>query len=188
MDKKINDIQENAAINMKKCVHSFVKSANKIHIGRVSPNMLDSIIVEYYGTVTPISALTNSVVEDFRTLVVTVFDPSTIKLVEKAILTSNLGLMPIIQGNLIRIRLPVLTEDRRRTLIKMIRSESEKSKISVRNIRRICNDKVKSLLKCKEIDEDSEFHFQNEIQKLTDFWIKKIDLAFKKRELELMQF
>lgn len=187
MINKIDDIQKDLEINMKKCIDHFKININKIHIGRISSNILDSIMVEYYGIVTPVSQLTNSIVDRPHTLIITVFDSNMIKPIEKAIFTANLGLTPILNKNIIRITLPILTEDRRLTLIKMVRSESEKSKISVRNIRRIANDKVKIFVKNKEIDSDDERYIYNEIQNLTNVWIKKIDLILKEKELELMQ-
>ncbi|ADV33675.1 ribosome recycling factor [Candidatus Blochmanniella vafra str. BVAF] len=188
MINEICEIQADLKEQMKKCIDSFKINVNKIHVGHVSPNMLNFITVEYYGSVIPLSQLTNSVVEKPRTLAITVFDASMIKTIEKAILTANLGFTPIAHGNVIRITLPILTEDRRRTLIKMMRIESEKSKISLRNIRRIANDKIKVFLKKKEINVDDEYHRQNEIQNLTNFWVNQINMILKEKELELMMF
>lgn len=187
MINKVDDCQKNLETNMKKCVDNFKMNINKIHIGRISSSILDSIIVEYYGTLVPVSQLTNSVVHSPRTLMITVFDLDMIKSIEKAIFAANLGLTPIVNKNVIHVTLPILTQSRRLTLIKKVRDEAEKSKISIRNIRRIANDKVKFFLKNKIISIDDEHHYQNEIQNFTDVCIKKISLILKEKELELMK-
>lgn len=188
MGDQISNLQEYADSHMKKCVISFRENINKIHIGRISPDILDGIQVEYYGVLTPLLQLTNSVVENLHTLVITVFDKKMIKSVEKAILNSDLGLNSVLSENVLRVMLPCLTEERRLHLVKIIRIEAEKSKVSIRNIRRYIKDKIKILSKNKEINTDKEHFFQDKIQKLTDFWIKEIDVFLKKKELELMKF
>lgn len=188
MINNIRSLQKNLEMNMQKCINILMININKVHISRVSSNMLDSVMVEYYGVLTPVSQLTNSIAEQSRTLAITVFDPKMVKIIEKAILSSDLGLIPILNRNTIRITLPLLTEDRRRKLIKMVRIESEKSRIAIRNIRRIFNEKIKTLLKNKEITKDDEHFLQSEIQNLTNHWIKKVDFILKQKELELIQF
>lgn len=188
MNDQINDFQKDAELNMKKCITGFQEYINKIYVGRVSPKMLDGIYVNYYNVSTPLSQLTHTIVENPRTLAITVFDQKMIKSVEKAILMSNLELNPIVFENIIRITLPVLTENRRIYLIKTIRAESEKNKISIRNVRRYVNEKIKILKKNKEINVDEERYLEMKIQKLTNFWIEKIDVIFKQKELELMTF
>ncbi|URJ23534.1 ribosome recycling factor [Blochmannia endosymbiont of Camponotus sp. C-003] len=188
MINKIDNIQIDSEIHMKNCINNFKTNINNIHIGRISPKILNNIRVDYYGISTPLSQLANTVAEDSRTLAITVFDHQIIKSTEKAIFMSDLQLIPISHGNIIRVTLPALTEERRRTLIKMVRSEAEKSKIAIRNVRRIANDKTKILLKNKEINEDEEHFFHNEIQKLTNIWIKKIDIILTEKESELMKF
>ncbi|URJ29179.1 ribosome recycling factor [Blochmannia endosymbiont of Camponotus modoc] len=188
MINKINNIQTDSEIHMKKCIKNFKITINNIHIGRISPNILNNIRVDYYGISTPLSQVANAIVEDSRTLAITVFDHQLIKSTEKAIFMSDLELIPISHGNIIRVTLPALTEERRHTLIKMVRTEAEKSKIAVRNVRRIANDKTRILLKKKEINEDEEHFFQNEIQKLTNIWIKEIDIILTEKESELMKF
>ncbi|URJ25340.1 ribosome recycling factor [Candidatus Blochmannia ocreatus (nom. nud.)] len=173
---------------LKKCINTFKKHINTIHIGKVSINMLNNIQINYYGALVPIRQVSNITVENPRTLTVNVFDIKIIKLVEKAINTSELELNPISCGNIIKIVLPMLTEERRITLTKVVRSESEKSKISIRNIRRIANDKIKFLLKNKEINEDIMHNYHNKIQKLTDTYIKEINFILSKKEMELMKF
>lgn len=184
---KIDNVQKDLEIGMEKCIDNFKININKIHIGRISSNILDSIMVEYYGVLTPVSQITNSIVDNPHTLIITVFDFNMVKIIEKAIFTANLGLTPISSKNVIRVILPTLTQDRRSDLIKMVRIESEKSKISVRNIRRIANDKIKMFVKNKEISIDDEHNFENIVQNLTDIWIKKINFILKEKEFELMQ-
>lgn len=185
---KINNIQKNLETDMKKCIKNFKMNINNIHVGRVSPNILNNIRIDYYGAPTPLSQLANAIAKDSRTLAITVFDQKIIKSIEKAIFMSSLGLVPISHGNIIQVTLPPLTEERRHTLIKMVRTASEKSKISIRNVRRIANDKIKILTKNKEINEDEEHDFQKKIQKLTNTWIKEIDAISIAKESELMKF
>ncbi|EOV0997244.1 ribosome recycling factor [Edwardsiella piscicida] len=184
----INEIRKDAETRMDKCVESFKGNISKIRTGRAHPNLLDDIQVEYYGTATPLRQLANIVAEDSRTLALTVFDRSMSGAIEKAILTSDLGLNPASAGTVIRVPLPPLTEERRKDLIKLVRSEAESGRVSVRNVRRDANDKVKALLKDKEISEDEDRKSQDEIQKITDLMIKKIDAALADKEKELMDF
>jgi ribosome recycling factor len=144
--------------------------------------------VEYYGTPTPLRQLAQVTVEDTRTLKINVFDRSMGPAVEKAIMASDLGLNPSSAGTDIRVPLPALTEERRKDLIKVVRGEAEQGRVSVRNVRRDANDKVKALLKDKEISEDDDRRSQDDVQKLTDAAIKKIDAALADKEAELMQF
>ncbi|MFV4845253.1 ribosome recycling factor [Edwardsiella tarda] len=184
----INEIRKDAEVRMEKCVESFKGNISKIRTGRAHPNLLDGIQVEYYGAATPLRQLANIVAEDSRTLAVTVFDRSMSGAIEKAILTSDLGLNPSSAGTVIRVPLPPLTEERRKDLIKLVRSEAESGRVSVRNVRRDANDKVKALLKDKEISEDEDRKSQDDIQKITDLMIKKIDAALADKEKELMEF
>ena len=184
----INDIRKDAEVRMDKCVEAFKTQISKIRTGRASPSLLDSIIVEYYGTPTPLRQLASVTVEDTRTLKINVFDRSMGPAVEKAIMASDLGLNPSSAGADIRVPLPPLTEERRKDLIKVVRGEAEQGRVSVRNVRRDANDKVKALLKEKEISEDDDRRSQDDIQKMTDAAIKKIDAALAEKEAELMQF
>jgi ribosome recycling factor len=145
-------------------------------------------MVEYYGSPTPLRQLANIVAEDARTLAITVFDKSLTPLIEKAILTSDLGLNPASAGTVIRVPLPPLTEERRRDLTKIVRGEAEQGRVSIRNIRRDANDQIKALLKDKEISEDDERKSQDLIQKATDAAIKKLDTVLADKEKELMEF
>nr|WP_154114597.1 MULTISPECIES: ribosome recycling factor [Yersinia pseudotuberculosis complex] len=173
---------------MEKCLEAFQNHISKIRTGRASPSILDGIQVEYYGTATPLRQLANIVVEDSRTLALTVFDRSLSAAVEKAIMTSDLGLNPSSAGTVIRVPLPALTEERRKDLIKVVRAEAEQGRVSIRNVRRDANDKVKALLKDKEISEDEDRRSQDDVQKLTDAYIKKVDAALAVKEAELMDF
>ncbi|QCR35186.1 ribosome recycling factor [Nissabacter sp. SGAir0207] len=184
----INEIKKDAETRMEKCVDAFKNHISKIRTGRASPSLLDGIQVEYYGSATPLRQLANVVAEDARTLAITVFDRTLGPAVEKAIMASDLGLNPSSAGTVIRVPLPPLTEERRRDLIKVVRGEAEQGRVSVRNVRRDANDKVKALLKDKEISEDEERRSQDDVQKMTDVFIKKIDAALAEKEAELMEF
>jgi ribosome recycling factor len=184
----INDIKKDAEIRMEKCVEAFKNHISKIRTGRASPGILDGIMVDYYGSSTPLRQLAQVTVEDSRTLAISVFDRTVSAAVEKAIMTSDLGLNPSSAGATIRVPLPALTEERRKDLIKVVRSEAEQGRVSVRNVRRDANDKTKALLKDKEISEDEDRRSQDEIQKMTDMFIKKVDAALAEKETELMDF
>ncbi|EIB99867.1 MULTISPECIES: ribosome recycling factor [Pantoea] len=184
----INDIKKDADTRMEKCVEAFKNTISKVRTGRASPSLLDGIVVEYYGTPTPLRQLASVTVEDSRTLKINVFDRTLSAAVEKAIMKSDLGLNPSSAGSDIRVPLPALTEERRKDLIKIVRGEAEQGRVSVRNVRRDANDKIKALLKDKEISEDDERRAQDEIQKMTDAYIKKVDAALSEKETELMDF
>lgn len=145
-------------------------------------------MVEYYGSATPLRQLANVTVEDSRTLAINLFDRSLGSAVEKAIMASDLGLNPSSAGSVIRVPLPPLTEERRKDLIKVVRGEAEQGRVAVRNVRRDANDKVKALLKDKEISEDEDRRSQDDIQKMTDAYIKLLDAALADKEKELMEF
>ena len=184
----LNEIQKEAQERMEKSIDAFQNHISKIRTGRASPSLLDGIMVEYYGSPTPLRQLANIVAEDARTLAITVFDKSLTPLIEKAILTSDLGLNPASAGTIIRVPLPPLTEERRRDLTKIVRGEAEQGRVSIRNIRRDANDQIKALLKDKEISEDDERKSQDLIQKATDVAIKKLDAVLAEKEKELMEF
>ncbi|WP_034912455.1 MULTISPECIES: ribosome recycling factor [Erwinia] len=184
----INEIRKDTETRMDKSVEAFKNNISKIRTGRASPSILDGITVEYYGTPTPLRQLASVTVEDSRTLKVNVFDRSVSAAVEKAIMTSDLGLNPSSAGSDIRVPLPALTEERRKDLIKIVRGEAEQGRVAVRNVRRDANDKLKALLKDKEISEDEDRRSQEEIQKMTDAFIKKVDTALAEKEAELMDF
>ncbi|MGL4733818.1 MAG: ribosome recycling factor [Enterovibrio sp.] len=172
---------------MNKSVEALKQTLSKIRTGRAHPALLDGLQVDYYGSSTPLKQLGSIIAEDARTLAITVFDKSMTQAVEKAIMTSDLGLNPMSAGTVIRVPLPALTEERRRDLVKIVRNEAEQGRISVRNIRRDANAEIKALLKAKEISEDDDRRSQDDIQKLTDAAVKKIDQILELKEKELME-
>ncbi|MFH7564139.1 ribosome recycling factor [Oceanimonas smirnovii] len=183
----INDIKTDAKTRMEKSVEALKSQMNKVRTGRAHPSLLDTIHVDYYGASTPLNQLANITTEDSRTLAVTVFDRSMIQAVEKAIMMSDLGLNPSSAGAMIRIPLPPLTEERRKDLIKVVRNEAEQGRVAIRNIRRDANNSLKALLKDKEISEDDERRGQDDVQKITDTFIKQVDDALAAKEKELME-
>jgi len=183
----INDIKQDAKQRMEKSVDALRSQISKVRTGRAHPSILDSVMVPYYGVDTPLKQLANITVEDSRTLALTVFDKSSASAVEKAIMTSDLGLNPASAGTVIRVPLPPLTEERRRDLVKVVRNEAEQGRVAIRNIRRDANSDLKDLLKEKEISEDEERRATEEIQKLTDTYIAKIDEALAEKEKDLME-
>ncbi|MGQ8775687.1 ribosome recycling factor [Serratia sp. NA_112.1] len=184
----INEIRKDADSRMEKSVEAFKNQISKIRTGRASPSILDGIMVEYYGSATPLRQLASVTVEDSRTLAINLFDRSLGSAVEKAIMASDLGLNPSSAGSVIRVPLPPLTEERRKDLIKVVRNEAEQGRVAVRNVRRDANDKVKALLKDKEISEDEDRRSQDDVQKMTDAYIKLLDAALAEKEKELMDF
>ncbi|CUA82985.1 ribosome recycling factor [Pseudidiomarina woesei] len=183
----INEIKQDAKQRMEKSVEALRSQISKVRTGRAHPSILDGVMVPYYGVDTPLKQLANITVEDSRTLALTVFDKSSAGAVEKAIMTSDLGLNPASAGTVIRVPLPPLTEERRRDLVKVVRNEAEQGRVAVRNIRRDANSDLKELLKEKEITEDEERKGTEEIQKLTDTYIAKIDELLAEKEKDLME-
>ncbi len=184
----INEIQNDAKTRMRKSVESLTGQLAKIRTGRAHPSLLDSIVVPYYGADTPLRQLANIVIEDARTLAITVFDKELTKAVDKAIMSSDLGLNPMSAGTVIRVPLPPLTEERRKDFIKVVRGEVENGRVAIRNIRRDANSDFKALLKDKEISEDEQHQAEDEIQKLTNQFIKEMDEQLAAKEKELMEF
>ncbi|MGO2373437.1 MULTISPECIES: ribosome recycling factor [Pseudoalteromonas] len=172
---------------MQKSVTALSSQLSKIRTGRAHPAILDGIMVPYYGAPTPLNQVANVTIEDSRTLALSVFDKSLAQAVEKAIMASDLGLNPMSAGSVIRVPLPPLTEERRKNLIKIVRGEVESGRVAIRNIRRDANGDVKSLLKDKEISEDEARQSDDEIQKLTDKFIKEMDTQLAAKEAELME-
>lgn len=183
----LNDIKKDAEARMKKSVEALRSELTKLRTGRAHPSLLEHINVEYYGSPVPLSQVGNIGVEDARTLTITLWERNMIQAVEKAILTSDLGLNPNSAGTVIRIPMPPLTEERRRELIKVVRHEGEGAKVAIRNIRRDANNDLKELLKAKEISEDDERRGQEEIQKLTDRYIVEVDKVLEVKEKDLME-
>lgn len=183
----INDILKDSKTRMEKSVEALKSQLSKIRTGRAHPSLLDGIQVSYYGANTPLRQVANVSVEDARTLTISVFDKTLIQPVEKAILQSDLGLNPMSAGTTIRVPLPPLTEERRRDLVKVVRNEAEGARVAMRNIRRDANADLKTLLKDKEIGEDDERKAADEVQKLTDAFVKKVDEVLADKEKELME-
>ena len=183
----IDDLKKEASQKMTKSMESLSNNLSKIRTGRAHPSILDAITVEYYGQEVPLNQVANIKIEDAKTLQLNVWEKNMIKEVEKSIISSDLGLNPAVSGNLIRIPLPPLTEERRKELVKLVKQEGENCKVSVRNIRRDANNKLKQLLKEKSISEDDEKRSEEDIQKLTDSNIKQIDERIIEKEKDLMQ-
>ncbi|MEQ8662962.1 MAG: ribosome recycling factor [Gammaproteobacteria bacterium] len=183
----IDDIIEDARERMGKSVESFRTDLARLRTGRAHPSLLDHVMVNYYGTPTPLNQTANVSIEDARTLSLTVWDRSAIQAVEKAILESNLGLNPISAGAVIRIPLPALTEERRKDLIKVLKGEAEQARVAVRNIRRDVLARFKELIKSKDISEDDERRAQETAQKLTDEHVKKIEEIVAVKEKEMLE-
>ncbi len=183
----IDELKKEASQKMTKSMESLSNNLSKIRTGRAHPSILDAITVEYYGQEVPLNQVANIKIEDAKTLQLNVWEKNMIKEVEKSIISSDLGLNPAVSGNLIRIPLPPLTEERRKELVKLVKQEGENSKVSVRNIRRDANNKLKQLLKEKSISEDDEKRSEEDIQKLTDSNIKQIDERIIEKEKDLMQ-
>lgn len=183
----IDEILKDAEVRMGKSIEALQTELAKIRTGRAHPSLLDQISVDYYGNNTPIKQVANVTVEDARTLVVTPWEKSMVQAVEKAILTSDLGLNPSSAGTVIRIPMPPLTEERRRDLVRVVKQEAEGSRVAIRNIRRDANSDFKELLKEKEISEDEERQAEDSVQKITDKFVAKVDEALAHKEKELME-
>lgn len=183
----INDLKKDAEDRMKKAVEVLGHNLNKIRTGRAHPSILDTIRVSYYGSDVPLSQIANIGVEDARTLTVSPWERNMVPDVEKAIMKSDLGLNPNSAGTVIRIPMPMLTEETRKGYTKQARSEAENSRVAIRNVRRDVLADFKELLKDKEISEDEERKAQEDIQKLTDRFIAEIDKALTAKESELME-
>ena len=182
----INEIKKDAQARMTKTLEALGHAFAKIRTGRAHPSILDSVMVSYYGSDTPLRQVANVTVEDSRTLALTVFDKSMIQAVEKAIMTSDLGLNPATAGTTIRVPMPALTEETRKGFTKQARAEAEQARVSVRNIRRDALAQLKDLLKEKEISEDEDRRAQDEVQKLTDKFVAEVDTALEAKEADLM--
>lgn len=182
----INEIISDAKSRMQKSVEALQSELTKIRTGRAHPSLLEHIRVNYYGGEVPLNQVANIAIESARCLTVTAWEKDTIPVIEKAIMTSDLGLNPNSAGNVIRVPLPPLTEERRRELAKVVHAEAEKARIAVRNIRREANGDFKDLVKDKEISEDDERRAQTDIQKLTDQFVAEIEAVMQNKEKDLM--
>lgn len=173
--------------NMESSIANTEQEFSRVRTGRASINLLDGIKVSYYGSVVPINQVANLAVPESRLITIQPWDTKTIGDIEKAILKSDLGLTPTNDGKIIRIPIPALTEERRKELVKVIKKMAEKAKVSLRNIRRDTNEKLKAMKKGKEISEDEYYTFLDEVQKVTDEFIGRVDTIFAKKEQELME-
>lgn len=183
----INDIQKDADQRMDKTIESFRHDLAKVRTGRAHPSLLEHITVPYYGADTPINQVASISVQEGRTLVLQIFDKGAIEDTEKAILKSDLGLTPNVAGQVIRITMPPLNEERRKELIKVVRGEAENAKVAIRNIRRDANNSLKELEKEKEITEDDLRRAEEQVQKLTDDKVAKVESFLDDKEQELIE-
>ena len=182
----IDDIKKDASSRMHKSVEALGEHLAKVRTGRAHASLLDHLTVSYYGSEVPLKQVANVGVEDARTITVQPYEQQMVKVVEKAIMESDLGLNPNSAGTLIRVPMPQLTEERRRDMTKFVRHEAEQARVAVRNIRRDCNHDLKELVKGKLISEDDEHRGQEIIQKLTDQHVKEIDQLLEIKEKDLM--
>ena len=183
----LTEIQQDAKDRMSKSVNSLENNFTKIRAGRAHPSLLEQVQVEYYGSMVPLSQVGNIVAEDSRTLKVSIWEKDMAAAAEKAIMTSDLGLNPQAMGQVIRIPLPPLTEERRQQLVKVVRDEAENAKIAIRNIRRDANSDFKDLLKEKEISEDEARKAEENIQKITDASVKEVESKLADKENSLLE-
>lgn len=183
----IADLKKDAEQRMSKAVTAFSQGLKKLRTGRAHTSLLEHIQVDYYGSNVPLNQTANVAVEDARTLSVTPWEPKMVQVIEKAIMTSDLGLTPVTAGTVIRVPLPALTEERRRDLARHIKHEAEQSKVVVRGVRRDVLADLKELLKDKEITEDDERKAQQSIQELTDRFVEQIERISEDKQKEIMQ-
>jgi ribosome recycling factor len=172
---------------MNKCVAALKNELKKLRTGRAHTSLLEHIRVEYYGNQVPLNQVANIALEDARTLTVTPWEKPMVQVVEKAIMKSDLGLMPNTAGSVIRVPMPPLTEERRRDLTKVVRHEAENARVAVRNVRRDVMNELKEMLKEKLVSQDDDRRAQDEVQKLTDRHVAEIDQILAEKEKELMQ-
>jgi ribosome recycling factor len=182
----INEIIKDTESRMRKSVEVLKQEFSKVRTGRAHTSLLDHIMVPYYGNETPLKQIANIAVEDSRTLSVTPWEKNLVPAIEKAILTSDLGLNPSTAGTVIRIPLPPLTEERRKDLVRVVRHEAEQGRVAIRNIRRDANNELKEALKEKLVSEDDEHQGIERIQNITDRFIKEVDKELQEKEKDLL--
>ena len=182
----MHKIIKDAETRMRKSIDSFKTESAKLRTGRAHPSILDHIRVDYYGSEMSINQVANINVSDARTLTITAWEKKMVPVIEKAILNSDLGLNPATSGDVIRVPMPALNEERRKELIKVVRTEAEAARVSVRNVRRDANAEFKELLKGKQITEDEERRLSDDVQKLTDKFVVEIDQLTSAKEADLM--
>jgi len=183
----IEDIKKDAIDRMQKCVLALRNELKKLRTGRAHPSLLEHIRVEYYGNEVPLNQVANVALEDARTITVTPWEKTMVQAIEKAIMKSDLGLMPNTAGTVIRVPMPPLTEERRRDLTKVVRHEAENGRVAVRNVRRDVMNDLKDMLKEKLVSQDDDRRAQEEVQKLTDKYVAEIDQILAEKEKELLQ-
>jgi ribosome recycling factor len=184
----IEDVKKDAATRMKKSVEAVHDELRRLRTGRAQTSLLEHVTVEYYGSQVPINQVATVSVEDSRTLMVSPWEKNMVPVVEKAILTSDLGLTPATAGTVIRVPLPPMTEERRRELVKVVRHEGENGRIAIRNIRRDALGDCKDMLNDKMITEDQDRKAHDDIQKLTDKYVAEVDALLAEKETEIMEF
>ncbi len=182
----LEEIKKTADSKMQRSLESLKNDLAKVRTGRAHIGLLDHVMVEYYGSMVAVNQVANVNLGDARTINVQPFEKNMIGKVEKAIRDCDLGLNPATNGDLIRVPMPMLTEERRRDMIKIVRSEAENAKVSIRNVRRDANDALKKLIKDKEISEDDERRTQDEVQKMTDKAVIEVDKLLQVKEVDLM--
>jgi ribosome recycling factor len=182
---EVKKIVDEANANMQKAIGHLEAELSKIRAGRANPSMLEGIHVDYYGTRTPLNQVANVTTPDPKTIVIQPWDKSTVPLIEKAIMAANLGFTPVNDGNVIRINMPALTEERRKELVKRAKTEGENARISVRNFRRDANEKIKKDIK-EHLPEDVAKDAENKIQQMTDSYIQMVDKHLTVKEKEIM--
>ena len=183
----VSEVKQNADQKMKKSIESLQHDLAKVRTGRAHPSLLDQIHVDYYGLPTPLSQVANLTLIDARTIGVQPWEKNMFNPVEKAIRESDLGLNPASMGDIIRVPMPALTEERRKELVKVVKQEAEGAKIAVRNIRRDANEQLKKLLKDKVATEDEERRAQDDVQKMTDKFVAEIDKMITEKEAEILK-
>jgi ribosome recycling factor len=184
----IEEFKQDAEVRMSKSVESLKGELTKLRTGRAHTSLLEHITVDYYGSEVPINQVANLSVADARTLTVTPWEKQMVSVVEKAIMNSGMGLNPATAGEVIRVPLPPLTEERRKDMIRVVRQEGEGARVAIRNIRRDVLGDIKTLLKEKEITEDDERRAHDDIQKITDKYIAEVDKLLEEKEKDLMEF
>lgn len=182
----MHQITKNVETRMRKCIEAFKTELTKLRTGRAHPSILDHIRVDYYGSEMAINQVANISASDARTLMITPWEKNMVQAIEKAIMNSDLGLNPVTTGEVIRVPLPSLNEERRKELIKVVRTEAETARVSIRNVRRDANNEVRDLLKAKQITEDVERRLGDEVQKITDKFIAEVDQLTTAKEADLM--
>ncbi|MFC5558091.1 ribosome recycling factor [Ureibacillus thermophilus] len=182
----MNSVYEQAKEKMNKSITAFTRELSSIRAGRANAKLLDRITVEYYGVPTPVNQLAGITTPEARLLVITPYDKSILGEIEKAILKSDIGITPTNDGNVIRLTIPPLTEERRKELVKIVKKEAEEARVAIRNVRRDANDELKKMEKNGEITEDELRGHVNDIQKLTDEYIAKVDSLAKEKEDEIL--